>query len=479
MKKVLATVAALGLVAGIATTASALDVPQTAPATGLQKAAAPTAPGVSFFSVTGDYSLAGAYLSNGNGLGGGADLFYATGSDENPDDTWYIHTFKLMPTLRVNDKIQVKMELRFADRNIFGADDLNMTNGLPVAPVSGGSEGRMMDVHKVYMEYMSPVGKIRVGRTPGAAWYGKFLNNATNRDRIMWWPSFVSKPWSLMLLTQKSTDGDALSATESDNDVDFYMASLDHKGDLGNTAVAYTYTRTAGNTAGTDDITGASNIWAYANWKKDNFTLESELEYGFGEATPTTDRSTFAFMADAGMAMGDLNVGLLYFYLSGDDNLAAGDAEAAFGANGVGKDYNPYQILTGDYMGILNPDKASAGEGFAAIRPQDDPTTLVDESKIGVNAGVSSIGVHASYKVSPKLTVNGALGTAWANETPAGWDDSYGIEFDLGASYKLYDNLTYGVHFGYLNTGDFFEAGSTTTKTNNVFLLAHQLTMKF
>jgi hypothetical protein len=77
MKKVLATVAALGLVAGVTTTAFALDQPgrvsESEPTTA-PRVAAPTAPGVALWSVAGQWALAGAYVSKGMGGPGGAAI---------------------------------------------------------------------------------------------------------------------------------------------------------------------------------------------------------------------------------------------------------------------------------------------------------------------------------------------------------------------------------------------------------------------
>ena len=45
--------------------------------------------------------------------------------------------------------------------------------------------------------------------------------------------------------------------------------------------------------------------------------------------------------------------------------------------------------------------------------------------------------------------------------------------------YKLYNNLTYNAHFSYLKTGDFWEKGLQNLDTQDVYLLAHALSMKF
>jgi len=74
--------------------------------------------------------------------------------------------------------------------------------------------------------------------------------------------------------------------------------------------------------------------------------------------------------------------------------------------------------------------------------------------------------------------MSGAVGWGQADEAPGILDDSYGWEVNLGMAYKLYDNLTYELHFGWWATGDFFELGGLT-ETEDVMLLSHHLSMKF
>ena len=93
MKKVLVTVAALGLALGVASNALALDKPSRATeveATTAPRVPTATAPGVALWSVSGQYVLAGAYLSDGLG---GAIADVQGIADDNSDDFW-IHSFK-------------------------------------------------------------------------------------------------------------------------------------------------------------------------------------------------------------------------------------------------------------------------------------------------------------------------------------------------------------------------------------------------
>ncbi len=123
MKKLLSTVLALGLVAGIATTASA---------------------SYDKFEISGYYSLDGKYVTNYDRTSG------VSTTTNDLSSAWYEQDFRIYPKLTVNDKITVNAELRFAE------GDWGTAN----ATATGASD---VDLHKIYMDYVSPVGKIRVG----------------------------------------------------------------------------------------------------------------------------------------------------------------------------------------------------------------------------------------------------------------------------------------------------------------------------
>ena len=229
MKKVLVTVAALGLVFGVAANALALDKPGRASeseATTAPVVAKATAPGVALWSVTGQWVLAGAWIGNGMpGQAGGANPFYETGSD-----AFWIHSFKVLPTLQINDKVAVKGEIRFIDRHVWGA------------------EGSTKDIntYHLYLEYMSPIGKTRFGRTPAGAWGGKFHDSTYQGNRIMLWGNWMPENWGNLIFLQKLTETDVLDIENpisgddfrSDGDRDAFYIDLSYKADMGKTVAA-------------------------------------------------------------------------------------------------------------------------------------------------------------------------------------------------------------------------------------------------
>jgi hypothetical protein len=310
MKKVLATVAALGLVLGVTATAFALDTPgkgATSESTTAPRVPTATAPGVALWSVSGQWTLAGAYLSSGLGHPGGAAVVQDSYGRE-AADAFYIYSFKILPVLQVNDKIAVKGELRFADRDVFG-----LTNNAKISPVYNpgaialahpaasvpsylgaiDTGGRVIDTYHLYLEWMSPWGKTRFGRTPAGAWGSKFLDNSSQGDRLMLWTNFLPAPWGSLIFTQKISEADAgenltswvptasappvvitfprtTANYASDQDKDGYYIDLSYTADYGKTTAAIFAVRTAG-AAGSSFV--SSNFWLHGKYGFDNISL--------------------------------------------------------------------------------------------------------------------------------------------------------------------------------------------------------------
>jgi hypothetical protein len=199
--------------------------------------------------------------------------------------------------------------------------------------------------------------------------------------------------------------------------------------------------------------------------------LDTEFDYKFGEQnfnhnTPTRidlDISRFAFIADFWATVDALTAHAMYFHTSGDDNNGTPYADEDLkNYGGTGADFEPLYILTGAFGRILNSDQGGS-----------DAQT----------AGVHAVVLSADYAASQDLSLRAAIGYAKADDqrltNGVRWESDYGVEYNVGAAYKLQDNLIYAVHLGYLDTGDFFQQGNAATELNNIFLASHHLTMSF
>jgi hypothetical protein len=389
------------------------------------------------------------------GAPGGASL---TGSGPGADP-FYIHVFKLLPVLQVNDKIAMKGEFRFADRDVYGLTDTAILNPAIPNVAKNPTGGRVIDAYQIYMEWMSPFGKTRFGRTPAGAWGPAFLNNASQGNRLMIWLNMLPENWGSLLFTQKITEEDA-GAPGSDQDKDGYYVDLSYKADFGKTVGALFFVRNAA--GGVDPYTSA-NFWLTGTYNFDAITLTYELNWGFGEASATTDQDNqLGFYADLGYKMQDWTIGGTFAYASGDNDTNPDSSAMLNSTTGMGKDFNPTNIMFGDYMNILNADNPLA--------PGIHPDVAA--------AGVWAVQGYASFAMSPAFSVSGYLGYAAANKEPAGYDAAYGLEAGIGMGYKLMDNLTYNAHFSYLWTGDFFKE-DVNEPIGDVYLVAHALSMSF
>ncbi|MCF6290184.1 MAG: hypothetical protein L3J03_04215 [Desulfobacterales bacterium] len=423
MKKVLATVAALGLIAGVASTASALDL-----------------------SVKGYYKLEGKMLSDASTTAGG--VAFVTNNSEGTN-SWWQHDFRIYPTLTVNDHIKVMADVRL----------VSTSNGVANTAGMWGNSMTTNNItaNKIYMEYMSPIGKIRMGTTPAGAWGSPYLNNAGAGHRLMWWPNFLGdSPVSLLFFTQKMVEADggvAGTGATVDQDTDAYYAGIGYKADMGKFDMAYFHVRN-----GATGLDG-QNLWFNASATVGAVNLLGELAHSFGDATATTSMDTWAGMAlVSGQVADNVTAGAVYFFATGEDS--GTDTTAALGGNGTGFNWQPLYIITGPDMGVFNGDSVRTPAVLQA-------------------AGLQAFGAFVDVAVTPQLTLHGAIGTGNADNMDtmaAGQSDDYGWEYNVGASYKLLDNLTYDLHLGYWAVGDFVKGMGTP---NDITLVTNSLTMKF
>jgi hypothetical protein len=84
------------------------------------------------------------------------------------------------------------------------------------------------------------------------------------------------------------------------------------------------------------------------------------------------------------------------------------------------------------------------------------------------------------WKVNPQLEIVAQYAWLKAEAVASGRGDEYGKEFDLYATYKLYNNLAYTVGFAYFWTGDWFK-GSAAQNFNidDNFLVMNAVNLSF
>ena len=172
--------------------------------------------------------------------------------------------------------------------------------------------------------------------------------------------------------------------------------------------------------------------------------------------------------------------GINLVYVAGDDR-GTSDKDESGPAGGT--DFNPLLMLFNYDLARWNGAYGSAG-GLTTASSTSTPI-----SYYGPNAAQSSgiynaqiAQVFVGVKPMPKLDVKAAYAIATADKdgSSANWRSrSYGSELDITATYKIYDNLSYMVGFGYLWAGDYYKGTNAGATIDNDYLITHKLTLTF
>ncbi len=239
-------------------------------------------------------------------------------------------------------------------------------------------------------------------------------------------------------------------------------------------------------------------IAPYAQWKFGPFDFEGELRYIWGKteydsaakanlvATGLTDvdRAGWSLYLMGKYTMGAFYGGLEFAYITGDDPSTTDKNEA--GVPG-GAAWDPL-LMYGNYwfskhhgaMGNPNvvgpatgPNTATTFNWYLATEVETNEWMLKPFVGWKVNPNLEVVAQYAFLKAVNKPRING-------NPNGAQFvGDTYGSEFDLYANYKIYNNLTYTVGFGYFWTGDYFKGTDSNNNVGDNYLFMNALNLTF
>jgi hypothetical protein len=88
--------------------------------------------------------------------------------------------------------------------------------------------------------------------------------------------------------------------------------------------------------------------------------------------------------------------------------------------------------------------------------------------------------VSADFHATRDLALRGIIGITKNDMSTAyrpNYDSSW--EANLGVVYKLFNNLSYEMHFGYMDTGDLFKKSNVYNDVESIVMISNQLTMSF
>jgi hypothetical protein len=148
--------------------------------------------------------------------------------------------------------------------------------------------------------------------------------------------------------------------------------------------------------------------------------------------------------------------------------------------------------ITSYVLGDIN-DFQEAGTGASA---QDSPLMITgsaadilnSEHATTVSLGetgsrtstIKSIALSAEFDATSKISLQGAVGVTrnlWSPDLSENVNGAW--EANLGVIYKLLDNISYELHFGYMDTGDLFNNRSSYSDVESIIMMSNRLTLSF
>jgi hypothetical protein len=351
----------------------------------------------------------------------------------------------------------------------------------------------------VYIDYTSTIGRFKVGYMPDYYFGTVFADNASAiyNGQIQYslpvgpftvlagYAKVVDNSWSAVSIN--SWNGlNRLNATRTDRDWDSYRLGGIYNFKGGETGILFRWDRDATNRGKAADgdfgDSYLSNVYVidpYVKAKIGPVALQAELLYYFGDAAKyegyvtgetNVSISALSVFLDATANFGMFNFGGSFAYLSGDDPSTPDKLEGYLGINDGGLDWNPCLIM-------FNNETISYWQG--GIAGHDDKWVNYRMNNAWFFQG--RIGIQPTPQFDAVLSISYALAdkkALWGYPTTGG---TYGTEVDLTGTYKITNNLSYMLGFGYLFTGDFFK-GYDTGSVNKVcddFIVINKLTLSF
>jgi len=451
MKKFLVVLLSLGLIVAFGATASAADL-----------------------KFGGSYYVVGVYNNNPNV------------TDDSYSKAYFYTRTRLQPVFSIAEGLTLTvradmLEKQWGQTNWKGGtDDQTATRGNSTnVPKRGIQES--LEVERAYVTFLTGLGMFQIGYQNVDDWGTDFGDYSNSRPRA----AFATKfgPVTLNLTYEKVFENDTAGAqnhlVDSDNDTYAVSAIYNAKGvEAGLLYKYYVYNCMRGSGARAE----LSQLSPYVKATFGPVYVEGEATYWFGKSakyeapapvgTPDVKLQAYSAYLKGKVNIGPAYVGALGAYTSGND---LSDPEKDTTAkSGGGTNFAPALILMNDALNTWGGGTKSASVN-----------TIVTTAKYNMIL----FNAFAGFNPTPKLNVEAALTYATVDKkalsrsasgvVTEAVDGKLGTEFDVKATYKIYDNLSYMVGAGYLWTGDYFKGSDPNAKVSNDYILLNQLTLSF
>jgi hypothetical protein len=367
------------------------------------------------------------------------------------------------------------LEKGWGDTNSRGGfDDKTNSRNQQQAVGTGARMQESIEFERAYVGFKTAVGLVEAGYMSSGKWGTDFGDDEQTRPRIKF--TAPMGPMTLLVVYEKLFDTDRTQQPnlnkEVDKDNDSYFLAGIYKFKGGDAGVLFRYNMF---NAASSPLTGnyKTKTYAVAPYVKATFGpvyVEGEFIYMGGKAreyrveTATNkniDLQGYGAYVKARATFGAAYAGAQLLYSSGDDGSDATKAKTGPASNDL------------DFGLMLGYDAATTWAGS-----QNGSYATFDSGK----ANSLMLAAFGGFNVTPKMNIEAMFVYGQVNEVPVAnihQEKDLGYEFNVKASYKIYDNLTYLIGAGYLVAGDYFKGNSTTRQIDNDYLLMNRLSLSF
>ena len=348
--------------------------------------------------------------------------------------------------------------------------------GLDTMSAGTRAENENLSFDWVYLTYKSPVGLWRAGYMSDGAWGTAFMDTSTPRGKLAW--VYTTPQWMFTLqiakMAERSYSVTSPGQTASDLDGDKYCGAFRYRWNGGETGILIGLGRDAGNKPSPQSYKSVyNNFMPYVKAQIGPVRLQAEVIYFIGKLRDYEEDAyagdvkieAFSGWVDATADLGRFYAGGTLAYVAGDDPGTADKAEGDAMRNNGGRDWSPCLIM-------WNEERSYWAGNIDGHQNARQSSPMYNAWFFQVRGGVKPV---------EKIDIMASVSWAGADKKPtADWlHNDYGAEIDVIATYKITNNLSYMVGFGYLLTGKYYRGTSDLNAVCDDYLAINKLTLTF
>lgn len=447
MKRFWFVLLSLGLVMAFSTSAFAVDV-----------------------KFSGSYFAAGMYVNK-------TTLNDKATAAEGPSTAFFYQRLQLTTDFVVSPGLSLMTRVNIMQR-AWGAarTDPGVADVKTYGTSATGAENENIGFDKVLLTYASPIGLFIIGTQPNDLSWGPVFNDgwgaAAGSIQYVLPLGKVTVGGGYFKVGEESYTSMNTLVTQSDKDTEKYFIFGIYGDKNIEAGLLGLFLRSAGARSSNEATSNVMKLFFISPYVKATLgpvKVQAVVDYYFGKAVEMdsvvgrdVDISSLCGWVDALATFGPVYVGGTFAYAQGQGSDATKVNTLATG----GLAWSPTLIMwnqdRASWFGNLGTDAGAFGAAmtnafFYQVRGGVKPTDTLD--------------IGASVTMAQADQLNGAL---------AGYvSKDYGYEIDVTGTYKITNNLSYMLGFGYLFTGDYFKGTSSSNKVNNDFLVTNKLTLTF